>query len=47
MVTGSEKERTHRNKGFEAYDEALGELSGTIDPLGGLGGHRDLGRVRA
>lgn len=42
-----EKERSHRSGGLQAYDEALGEYSGTIDPLGGLGGHRDLGRARA
>lgn len=47
MVVCAERERTHRNCGFKAYDEALGELSGTIDPLGGLGGHRGFGRVRA
>ena len=28
------KERSHRNGGFEAYDEASGEHSGTIDLLG-------------
>lgn len=29
------KERTHRNAGFVAYDEASGEHPGTTDPLGG------------
>lgn len=35
MAIHQEKERSHRNCGFEAYDEASGKNPGTIDPLGG------------
>lgn len=47
MVVCAEKERTHRIGSLDAYDKASSEHFGTSDLLGGPGGYRDLGRVRA